>query len=278
MAWTFRRRSLWNALWLAAPLASRAHGGDLLTTLGAAGVLEAAGLLGIDVERVLAPLDRTVDHPYRHYRWCVGRDGESPVIHSLPPEEEMGWTPWERWTRGPRRASLVLYPLRTPAPSNGIPRWYPLDDTGLAPRFARPSRDLEDTLNRARIEVAASILGLNLRKDFLQPLRSSAREIYRQYRWAVIPHILAADGPVIYALPPRHRAHEWPWESWYTEGDVPCIHHVHFTARTSRTTGAWREYPGAPQRPPEIFGTDWYWYDDTSMTPALAQTQSKERL
>jgi hypothetical protein len=164
MSALLRRRSLWNALWFATPLHGQGH---LLAILAAEGVLEAATTLGIDVDQTFAPLDRTVDHPYRRYRWRVGRDGDLPVIHALPPEEEMDWTPWERWTRGPRRTSWVLYPMHPPS-QLGVPRWYPLEEAGL-------------------------------------------------------------------------------------------MHYV------------WREHPGAPQRPGQIFGTDWYWYNDETMIPALAK-------
>ncbi len=34
------------------------------------------------------------------------------------------------------------------------------------------------------------------------------------------------------------------------------------------------EFPGAHQRPPEIAGVTWFWYDSASMTPALAQPGS----
>ena len=76
--------------------------------------------------------------------------------------------------------------------------------------------------------------------------------------------------PVIYLLPPMNRSDAWPWESWYTDGQTPLIHHVHYTAKTPLTTGVWRIFPGAPQRPAEIFGRDWYWYDDTKLIPTMA--------
>jgi len=75
---------------------------------------------------------------------------------------------------------------------------------------------------------------------------------------------------VIYILPPMNRSDEWPWESWYTDGKVKLIHHVHFTKENKLTRGLWREYPGAPQRPPEIFGVNWYWYDDEDLKPTMA--------
>jgi len=67
-----------------------------------------------------------------------------------------------------------------------------------------------------------------------------------------------------------NRSDEWPWESWYTDGTTPLIHHVHFTRQTPQATRSWKEYPGAPQRPPEIFGVAWYWFDDTRLIPTMA--------
>jgi len=70
---------------------------------------------------------------------------------------------------------------------------------------------------------------------------------------------------------PMYKSDDWPWESWYTDGNIPVIHHVHYTRKNSSTTGIWAEGPGAPQRPPEIFGHIWYWYDDPEMIPALSK-------
>ena len=112
---------------------------------------------------------------------------------------------------------------------------------------------------------------MNFKAVFIDSLNPKAQKIYARYRWVVIPHILANDGPVIYALPPMDKSDDWPWESWYTDGITPVIHHVHYTREKFNTTGIWTEGPGAPQRPSEIFGHTWYWYDDPDMMPALAK-------
>jgi hypothetical protein len=73
-----------------------------------------------------------------------------------------------------------------------------------------------------------------------------------------------------------NRSNVWPWESWYTDGVIPRIHHVHYTAETPLAKTRWSEYPGALQRPPEIAGVTWFWYDSASMIPALAQSATPE--
>ena len=179
------------------------------------------------------------------------------MINALPPEEEMGWTPWERWykdeTGVTRKDSWVLYPLRSPTLS-GTAKWYSLDDQSLMPRYLVTPPNLQNQLLRARIPEAANVIGFDSYEILVTPLSEKVQSYYQQCRWVVMPHILAADGPVIYILPPMNRSNEWPWESWYTDGKVKLIHHVHFTKENKRTIGSWKEFPGAPQRPPEIFG------------------------
>ncbi len=195
------------------------------------------------------------------------------VIHALPPEEEVGWTPWERWLsrgRGICREDWVTSPARPDLAGRGT--WYKLktESTDLRPRFrAQSDLSLEQILRRGRIDEAAAVLSLDMHRELLEPMTPQAERWYRGYRWVVIPHLLAADLPVIYALPPMHLSDEQPWESWYSDDGVRLIHHVHFTKPNERATGRWRESVGAPQRPPEIFGVEWHWYNDPSMTPAL---------
>lgn len=249
---------------------------EFIARLRSAGVLDAAAAIGLSIEPTLLSLAQTVDHPYRSYRWSVGTDEKGGmVIHALPREEEVGWTPWERWSTGragPHRSQWTLYPRR--AGHSRDPSWYQLadDSTDLRPRFhAEPHRPLERVLSLARIPEAAALLEPELYDRILGSMTRDAAACYRRYRWTVIPHLLAADLPVIYALPPMHRSDEWPWESWYTDDGARVIHHVHFTKPNARAVNRWRERDGAPQRPAEIFGIDWFWYDDPSMTPALAQ-------
>jgi len=245
-----------------------------LSKLSSSGVLEAANQIGLDVDQYLMPLTQKVDHNYRQYRWSVGyHDGGGVMISALPPEEELGWTPWERWfqdeTGTVKKESWVMYPLKN-STATGIARWYKLDESDLMPRFLRRPTSLEDQLKLARIDVAADILGFDAEEKLVKALSDKGRSYYAGCRWVVIPHILGGDGPVIYILPPMNRSDTWPWESWYSDGKTELIHHVHFTKKNNLTTGVWKEYPGAPQRPPEIFGVTWYWYDDTELIPTMA--------
>lgn len=246
---------------------------DFLAMLSTVGIFDAAKKINLDVKSCLYPLATVAGHPYRRYRWSVGyHQNGSVMISALPPEEEMGWTPWERWyldEKGrTRKDSWVLYPAKNVS-SSGVARWYKLADDGLQPRFLNKPATLEAIFQRARIDEAAKVLGFDANEMLIKPLKAASREYYENCRWVVIPHILGADGPVIYILPPMNEADVHPWESWYSDGKTALIHHPHFTKKTPLTTQQWREYPNAPQRPPEIFGLDWYWYNDKSLKPTM---------
>ena len=246
---------------------------DFLSTLSSAGIFDAARQIGLDEKIYLTPLAFRPNHPYRRYRWSVGYHVNGGVmISALPPEEEMGWTPWERWYKDDkgmaRKESWVMYPLKNPT-SEGVARWYTLDDNDLTPRFLNKPASLEDQLRLARIYDAATILGFDATEILIKPLSEKGKKYYEQCRWVVIPHILGCDGPVIYILPPMNRSDEWPWESWYSDGKTPLIHHVHFTKQRPEAIKSWKEYNGAPQRPPEIFGVVWYWYNDGTLKPTM---------
>ena len=250
---------------------------DFLASLSSAGVLAAAGQIGLDIDKYLKPLAQRVDHNYRRYRWSVGyHEGGGIMISALPPEEESGWTPWERWYKDDqgitRKESWVLYPLKDPT-EKGVARWYKIEEDDLYPRNLNKPATLQEQLRRERIYDAAKVLDFDAEEVLIAPLSAKAKTYYQQCRWVVIPHILGGDGPVIYILPPMDHSDEWPWESWYTDGKVKLIHHVHFTKDNKLTKGSWKEFPGAPQRPPEIFGVVWYWYDDKTLKPAMADFQ-----
>jgi uncharacterized protein (DUF608 family) len=231
---------------------------------------EACRTLNLDFDEVFTGY-RTA--PYERYRWSTTLDEAGlPIIHALPPEEEMGWTPWERWSMkdgGVVHSNWVQFPIKNPV-KRGVVRWYSIDENdALVPRFATKCDTLEEQLRRARVDVAADWLGLDFVTTFLKPLSPQIQRSYQSFRWVVIPHVLAADGPVIYALPPVGRSDDLPWESWYTDGTTPRIHHVHYTARKPESTGQWSERADAPQRPPEIYDHLWFWHDDPKMLPAL---------
>ncbi len=248
---------------------------DMIKLLSKAGVQEASRLIGINFERTFEPLTREKQHPYGRYRWSVSYSVTGgPVIQALPPEEEMGWTPWEEWFSldgHPVRRAMVLYPVKEM--TRNVPLWWVLEQsrTNLLPRCSIAAKTLEELFRRDRVYEAASVVGFDAQKVIIEQLSSNARVIYMQMRWSVAPHRLAADLPVIQCLPPTDKMNEWPWETWYTDGKTPLIHHVHYAHPTGRTASkSWNERDEAPQRPFELFGHDWYWYNDKSMTPALA--------
>jgi len=217
---------------------------SFLATLRTAGIFDAASQIGLDAKVYLSPLAEQISHPYRRYRWSVGyHEAGGIMISALPPEEEVGWTPWERWYKDDaghtRKESWVMYPLKNPT-SSGVARWYKLDDTNLAPRFLHQPGSLEDQLRLARIYEAAKVLEFDVEDVLIKPLLKEGRDYYQQCRWVVVPHILGEDGPVIYILPPMHMSDEWPWESWYTDGKTKLIHHVHYTSQNEMTTSSWR--------------------------------------
>jgi hypothetical protein len=249
---------------------------DFAEILSRAGVWAAAREIGIDAEKIFRPLAQRMNHPYRLYRWSVSyAETGGPLIQALPPKEEMGWMPWEEWLAldgKPVRRAMVLYPVREM--TRGVPRWWCLESSHeLTLRRAAPPQTLEVLLRRDRVIEAATIVGFDANQTLLAPLSPTARRIYLGMRWSIAPHRLAADLPVIQCLPPADKLGEWPWETWYTDGKTPLIHHVHLTVPNNRTEPkSWRERDGAPQRPTELFGANWYWYNDLNMAPALAKT------
>src|SRR6478736_3853408 len=124
-----------------------------LSILSSAGIFDSAHRIGLDVDKYLLPLARYVNHSYRRYRWSLGyHESGGEMISALPPEEETGWTPWERWYKDAqgltRKESWVMYPLRDPD-HLGIARWYKLDEKDLMPWYLRKSSTLEDKLRQA---------------------------------------------------------------------------------------------------------------------------------
>jgi hypothetical protein len=247
----------------------------LNTILTKAGIREASALIGINFEEFFGPLDQSAVHPYGRYRWSVSyAETGGPIIQALPPEEEMGWTPWEEWLMlngKPVRRAMILYPVKEMV--RNVPRWRVLEqsETDLAPRCATKVKSIEELFHRDRVIEAANAVGFDAQKLLVDPLSESERALYMQMRWSIAPHRLAADLPVIQCLPPLDKMAQWPWETWYTDGKTPLIHHVHYTYTTERTSSeVWIEREGAPQRPVELFGHEWFWYNDESMTPALS--------
>jgi hypothetical protein len=235
--------------------------------LSNAGLVPAAQFMGLDVDAVFGSLFSMPAHPYRRYRWFVNIDEfGNRVIHAAPPEEEMGWAPWERWRISNGKCVREQW-VNEPAG-----RWHVLDEPtdDLTPRFAKRPTTLREQLVQSRVDVAAQAMRLDFDATFIAPVPAHVQSTYLRLRWAVIPHWLAGDGPVIYALPPMQRADALPWESWYRDGRGTLIHHVHYTAPHAKSQGTWQEGAGSLQRPLEVMGVVWHWHDEPAMTPALA--------
>src|SRR5665647_3357433 len=116
----------------------------------------------------------------------------------------------------------------------------------LVPRLLPKTSNLETHLRLDRIDIASKWLGMDFKKVFIDSLSSGMQEVYDQYRWVIIPHILAADCLVIYALPRWINQIIGLGKAWYTDGITPIIHHhVHYIAKKTNTTGKWSEGPGA---------------------------------
>lgn len=232
------------------------------------GVLDAFLAMGIDPGAVIEALVATRHH-YERYRWSVALgDGFRAVVHAVPPEEELGWTPWERWVVNEAgRASRECW---IAAPPNGGRRmgWQCLSDertAGLEPLFTGDNEALRTRFDLIGVSDALTVLGID-RDEFLTSMEPG-RAGYSLCRWVVIPHFLADDGPVVYSIPSSRSADGWPWETWYS-ADGQIVHHVHLDQPRPGCTEEWSEPVGAPQRPPEVLGRTWFWGDPGSMVPA----------
>lgn len=248
--------------------------GRLITHLHQTGILRVVESMGMDAAQFANDICLS-RHNYGCYRWSVGLgEGFQPVVHAVPPEEEVGWTPWERWSM---KNGEALHQCWVAAPDSDHPewRWRTTSDeqkTDLQPRFTNLSRDLVTLLTTIRAGDAFRILGVEI-DEIASELNSEARRRYSLYRWAVIPHFLA-DGPVVYALPPLLEAVNWPWESWYLENG--CLaHHAHYLVPRSDNSHKWHEQPNTPQRPPEVLGQTWYWDDISMVAPVMAHVSTK---
>jgi len=171
------------------------NGHGFIETLRVAGVFDACKEMGIEFDLAFAPTATSLNHSYQRYRWSVSRDEHgNPVIHARPPEEEMGWTPWERWSlieNKPIRTEWVLYPIKQSFERNII-RWYLLEESdNLVPRFLHEAKDLATKLRLARVDVAAKWLGIDFQKVFIDTVQELVQKKYLHYRWVVIPHVLA---------------------------------------------------------------------------------------
>ena len=65
-------------------------------------------------------------------------------------------------------------------------------------------------------------------------------------------------------------AREWISKNIYTITDLRmALAKKAVKLNNMQTIGSWKEFQGAPQRPPEIFGLVWYWYNDATLKPTM---------
>ncbi|NLF27627.1 MAG: hypothetical protein GX592_06980 [Clostridiales bacterium] len=93
------------------------------------------------------------------------------------------------------------------------------------------------------------------------------RERYRGYRWYKIPFWRVQW--VLYSVPAEEDMLEKPWESFYIEPTGEEKHHIHYAYRVHDDDREWIQPTPTEERPDEIIGRLWYWFDPDSMIPAL---------
>jgi len=240
----------------------------LVERLRNGGVLDAFAAMGIDPAAMTQVLVATRHH-YDRYRWSVALgDGSRTVIHAVPPEEELGWTPWERWVVDEAGRATRECWIAAPPGSGRRLGWQRLDDErtkGLQPLFNAGNDELRTRFDLTGVSAAFAVLGID--RDQFLAMMGPVQDAYSWCRWVVIPHFLADDGPVVYSIPSSRSADGWPWETWYSPGG-PLVHHVHVDQPRPGCNEEWSEPVGAPQRPPEVLGRTWFWCDPGSATPA----------
>jgi len=79
-------------MWASSRAAGVSHpDAGFLAELSAAGVLVAAREMGDEMDAVVVAMTEATGHPYRRYRWWIGKDADNhPVIHAMPPDAEVG--------------------------------------------------------------------------------------------------------------------------------------------------------------------------------------------
>lgn len=246
-------------------------GTDLDERLRAGGVFAAFERMCVDVDEIRGALSAG-HHHYERYRWSVALgDGFREVVHALPPEEEVGWTPWERWTTD--EDGNAVHQCWVTAVVHGAQRvaWRTLDEpqaSALTPLFGAPEHDLRERWEVNGVRDALAFLGMDP-GELLAQVGPQALAQYTACRWVVIPHFLAGGGPVVYSIPPAGSADRWPWETWYAETSGGTTHHAHFGRSSPGFVQEWFEPAGAPQRPPEVLGQTWFWADPGSLDPVM---------
>lgn len=94
-------------------------------------------------------------------------------------------------------------------------------------------------------------------------------ERYAGYSWYKIPFWRVKW--VLYAVPAKDHLGDQPWESFYIEPTGEESHHTHYAFRIHEDDQVWQQNEITDDRPDEIIGRPWYWFDPHSMTPALLE-------
>ncbi|HWR22714.1 MAG TPA: hypothetical protein VN366_04475 [Feifaniaceae bacterium] len=90
---------------------------------------------------------------------------------------------------------------------------------------------------------------------------------YAGYTWYLIPFWRVKW--VLYSVPAKENLLRQPWESFYIETDGKESHHVHYAEKKHEDDRTWIQETDTDERPDEIIGRLWYWYDEPGMKPAL---------
>lgn len=95
---------------------------------------------------------------------------------------------------------------------------------------------------------------------------SEFESIYADFHWVLMPHPIAKTR--FYAIPPVEKLHSVPWDSWYFINGEPT-HHIHYTQPADSRCKPWIQPVPAPECPEELVGIQWYWYNESIVTPSL---------
>ena len=97
-------------------------------------------------------------------------------------------------------------------------------------------------------------------------LGENFEEKYADFKWYVIPHWRVET--VIYSVPADKDIEQLPWESWYLDGGAET-HHVHYAKQLQSDWIEWIQQEWTEERPDEVIGKYWYWYDDNGLVTAI---------
>ena len=130
---------------------------------------------------------------------------------------------------------------------------------------------LQEKMEQIGIKQALEELRYDYEKIFGE-LSPELQAVYVSYTWKKITCM--KDGIrahyVIHGIPPKELWKEHPWEEWFFQFDKPH-HHVLFTEKAECCDKEIFIPKEDLEHPEEICGRDWYYYEDRSSQPFLAQ-------